>query len=158
VVLLLTLASAVIVRSESHGTHDHIFCLRFETPPTWRTRSPYLYHPGTGWANYTPRHWVPFSSPPTTLRAEGIRTCLHAGRAVSSGIRLYIGSQRTAEATLFSAVPRLTVFCFRSPSKWMSLRHFCSSKIPELMDFSLIILCFTGPRSDVCFAHNAGCV
>jgi hypothetical protein len=46
-----------------HFTH------RFETPPTWRARSPYLHPPGTGWASYTPRHWVPFSSPPTTRRA-----------------------------------------------------------------------------------------
>jgi hypothetical protein len=45
------------------------YCLRFETPPTWRDRSPYLYPPGTGWPSYTPRHWVTFSSPPTTLRA-----------------------------------------------------------------------------------------
>jgi hypothetical protein len=45
------------------------YCLRFETPPTWRDRSPYFYPPGTGWPNYTPRHWVPFSSPPTTRRA-----------------------------------------------------------------------------------------
>jgi hypothetical protein len=42
------------------------YCLRFETPPTWRTRSPYLYPPGTGWPSYTPRHRVHFSSPPTT--------------------------------------------------------------------------------------------
>jgi hypothetical protein len=45
------------------------YCLRFENPPTWRTRSPYLYPPKTGWPNYTPRHWFPFSSPPTTRRA-----------------------------------------------------------------------------------------
>jgi hypothetical protein len=44
-------------------------CLRLETTPTWRARSPYLYHPGTGWPSYSPRHWVPFSSPPTTRRA-----------------------------------------------------------------------------------------
>jgi hypothetical protein len=39
--------------------------------PTWRARSPYLlvYPPGTGWPSYTLRHWVPFSSPPTTSRA-----------------------------------------------------------------------------------------
>jgi hypothetical protein len=43
--------------------------LRFETPPTWRARSPYLYPPGRGWPNYAPRHWVPLSSPPTTGRA-----------------------------------------------------------------------------------------
>jgi hypothetical protein len=41
---------------------------RFETPPTWRARYRYLYSPGTGWPGYTPRHWVPFSSPPTTRR------------------------------------------------------------------------------------------
>jgi hypothetical protein len=28
-------------------------------PPTWRTRSPYLYPLETGWPSYTPRHWVP---------------------------------------------------------------------------------------------------
>jgi hypothetical protein len=26
-------------------------CLRFEAPPTWRARFPYLYPPGTGWTN-----------------------------------------------------------------------------------------------------------
>jgi hypothetical protein len=43
--------------------------LRLETPPTWRTRPPYLYPPGTGWPGYTPRQWVLFSSPPMTRRA-----------------------------------------------------------------------------------------
>jgi hypothetical protein len=46
------------------------YCLRFETPPTWRARSLYLYPPGTVWPSYTPRHWVPFSSPPTTCSAR----------------------------------------------------------------------------------------
>jgi hypothetical protein len=45
------------------------YCLRFETPPNWRATFPYLYPPETGWPSYTPRHWVPFSSPPTTRRA-----------------------------------------------------------------------------------------
>jgi hypothetical protein len=45
------------------------YCLRFRTQPTWRTRSQYLFPPGTGWSGYTPRHWVPFPSPPTTRRA-----------------------------------------------------------------------------------------
>jgi hypothetical protein len=40
--ILLTLASLVILGSESHGTHDHIYWLRLETPPTWRARCPYL--------------------------------------------------------------------------------------------------------------------
>jgi hypothetical protein len=34
------------------------YCIRFENPPTWRTRSLYLYPPGTGWPGYSPRHWV----------------------------------------------------------------------------------------------------
>jgi hypothetical protein len=50
-------------------------CLRFETPLTWRARSPYLYPPGTGWPGYTPRHWVPFSSPPTTRRVSAGLEC-----------------------------------------------------------------------------------
>jgi hypothetical protein len=44
-------------------------CFRFETPLTWRARPPYLYTPGTRSPSYTPRHWVPFSLPPTTHKA-----------------------------------------------------------------------------------------
>jgi hypothetical protein len=46
-----------------------IYCLRFKAPPTWRARSPCLYPPRTTWPSYTPRHWIPFSSLPTTRRA-----------------------------------------------------------------------------------------
>jgi hypothetical protein len=53
----------------STGLMTIIYCLRLKTVPTWRARSPYLYPPVTGWPSYTPRHWVPFSSPPTTRRA-----------------------------------------------------------------------------------------
>jgi hypothetical protein len=59
--LLLILASAVILRPESRGTHD-VLLSQFRDSPTWRARSPYLYPPGIGWPGYTPRHWVPFSS------------------------------------------------------------------------------------------------
>jgi hypothetical protein len=38
--------------------------------PTWRTRSPYLYPPGTGWPGYTPRHWLLFRR---LLRLAGLR-------------------------------------------------------------------------------------
>jgi hypothetical protein len=44
------------------------YCFRFETPPAWRVRPPYLYPPGTRWPIYTPRHGVPFWSSPTTRR------------------------------------------------------------------------------------------
>jgi hypothetical protein len=46
------------------------YCLRFKTSSTRRAWSPYLYPPGTGWPSSTPRHRVPFSSPPTTRRAR----------------------------------------------------------------------------------------
>jgi hypothetical protein len=46
-----------------------VYRLKFEIPPTWRARSPYLYLPGTGWHGYAPRHQRPFSSLPTTRRA-----------------------------------------------------------------------------------------
>jgi hypothetical protein len=64
--LLPALASTVILGSESHRTHDHN--LLSWTPPTWRARSPYLYPPRTWWPNYMSRHWILFSSPPTTRR------------------------------------------------------------------------------------------
>jgi hypothetical protein len=46
------------------------YCLRFETPPTWRVRSPYFYPPGTGWPGYTPTHWVLFRR---LLRIAGLQ-------------------------------------------------------------------------------------
>jgi hypothetical protein len=36
------------------------YSLGFETPPTWRARSPYLYLSGTGWPSYTPGTGFPF--------------------------------------------------------------------------------------------------
>jgi hypothetical protein len=66
--LLLVLVSAVILRSESLGTHGHILRSQIQTPPTWRTTSPYVYPPGTGWLSYTPQHWVHFSLTPTSRR------------------------------------------------------------------------------------------
>jgi hypothetical protein len=67
--LLLGLARAVILRSESRGTHDHILLSQIRDSPNQEGQVPYLYPPGTGWLDYTPRHWVSFSSPPTTRRA-----------------------------------------------------------------------------------------
>jgi hypothetical protein len=51
------------------GLMTIFYCLRIESPPTWRARSPYLYPRRKGWLSYTPMHLVPFSSPPTTRRA-----------------------------------------------------------------------------------------
>jgi hypothetical protein len=65
--LQLVLASAVILRSESRGTHDHILLPHIWDSP--KGQGPVFISPGTGWPGYNPRHWVPFSSPPTTRRA-----------------------------------------------------------------------------------------
>jgi hypothetical protein len=68
--LLRGLASAFTLASKSRRTHAHILLSHIRLPPTWRSRPPYLYPPGTWWPSYTPGHWVPFSSPLTTLRAS----------------------------------------------------------------------------------------
>jgi hypothetical protein len=47
--LLLVLASAVILRSECRGTHDHILLSQIRDSPN----APYLYPPGIGWPSYT---------------------------------------------------------------------------------------------------------
>jgi hypothetical protein len=68
--LLLVLASAVLLRSESRGTRDHILLSQFLTLPQPGRPGPCIYiSPGTGWPRYTTRHWVPFPSPLTTHRA-----------------------------------------------------------------------------------------
>jgi hypothetical protein len=66
---MLVLASAVILRSESHGTHDHILLSQIRDSPNLEGQVPVFISPKTWWPSYTPRHWVPFSSPPTTHRA-----------------------------------------------------------------------------------------
>jgi hypothetical protein len=67
-----------IAAGPRHRSHSRVrfprdswpyFAVWFKTSPTWRTRSPPFMSPGTGWPDYTPRYWVPFSSPPTTRRA-----------------------------------------------------------------------------------------
>jgi hypothetical protein len=73
------------------------YCLRFETPATWRARSPYLYPIGTG---LCPRHLVPFPSSFTTHRTtvEVIRTRLHNMES-QSAMPWRINSRRTEYKT-----------------------------------------------------------
>jgi hypothetical protein len=54
--------------SSPAGLMAIFYCLRFETPSTWRARSRYLY-PAGRCPSYASRHLIPFSSPPTTRRA-----------------------------------------------------------------------------------------
>lgn len=50
--LLQILANTAILVSDTRRTQDHI-SISFETPQTWRSRSPYLYPPGARWPRYT---------------------------------------------------------------------------------------------------------
>jgi hypothetical protein len=71
--LLLVFASAFILRSESRGTHDPhdiFYRLKFETPQTWRTRSPYLYPQEQGDPVISPGTRFPFRR---LLRLVGLR-------------------------------------------------------------------------------------
>jgi hypothetical protein len=46
--LLLGLASAVVLGSEFHRTHDQIFLLKSDNPLIWRARFSYVFCPRTG--------------------------------------------------------------------------------------------------------------
>jgi hypothetical protein len=52
------------------GNHDHIFLSQIRDCPNLECQVPYLCPPGTRWPSYNHRHWIPFSLPPTTRRAE----------------------------------------------------------------------------------------
>jgi hypothetical protein len=68
--LLLALVSAFILRSESRRTHDHIYCLTFETSSTW-SPGPRIYIPQEhGGPVIHPGTWFPFSR---LLRLAGLR-------------------------------------------------------------------------------------
>jgi hypothetical protein len=87
------------------GLMTRFYCLRFETPPTWRARSPYLYSSGTGWPTCTQRHWVPFCR----LGMERVKTqlliviliiavgiYLFAKSLLSNGFRIFAYSEVVA--------------------------------------------------------------
>jgi hypothetical protein len=63
------LASAVILRSESHGTHDHILLSQIRDSPNLEGEVLVFISLRNRVPSYDPRHWVPFSSPPKTRRA-----------------------------------------------------------------------------------------
>jgi hypothetical protein len=52
--------------AQSRGTHGHILLSQIRDSPNLEGQVPYLYpHPRIRWPSFTPRHWVPFSLPPT---------------------------------------------------------------------------------------------
>jgi hypothetical protein len=58
--LSLVLASAVILRSESHGTHDHILLSQIRKSPNLEGQVSVFISPGTGWPGYTGSTVFPF--------------------------------------------------------------------------------------------------
>jgi hypothetical protein len=71
----LSFIIAAVPRQRSHSqvrvhrdSWPHYSLSDSRLPPIWRARTPIYILPWTGWRDYTPRHWVPFSLPPTTRR------------------------------------------------------------------------------------------
>jgi hypothetical protein len=75
------------------------YCLKFETPPTWRARSPYLYPSGTGWrpitASARSEVWTVFarlntgvvgSNPTARMDVCVCLNCIYAVLCASSGL------------------------------------------------------------------------
>jgi hypothetical protein len=93
----------------------------FETPPTWRATSLYLYRPGIGWPEYTPRHWVPFPSPPTTSRATvevfdpaSTRASLSSAGHVSSLHSFESDPTENTVSIVISTIPQLLLIRCRT--------------------------------------------
>jgi hypothetical protein len=67
--LLLALASADNLRSESRGTHDHILLSQIRDSLNLEGQVPVFISPRDSVAQLYSQALVPFSSPPTTSRA-----------------------------------------------------------------------------------------
>jgi hypothetical protein len=67
--LLLAFASAVILRTESRRTHEYFTVSDSRLPQRGGSGHHIYIPPEAGWPNYTPRHRVTVSLPPTTRRA-----------------------------------------------------------------------------------------
>jgi hypothetical protein len=100
----LSFTTAAGPRQRSHsrvqvrGTHGHILLSDSGLPESGGPGSPYLYPPGTGWPSYIPRHWVPFSSPPTTRS-----TVVEVFEPVSTGrTQLCLGQSQIQSQSYFT--------------------------------------------------------
>jgi hypothetical protein len=150
--LLLVLVSAVILRSETRGTHDHIYCLRFETSPTWRTRPSCLYPAGTWWPSYTPRHWVPFSSPPMTHRATvEVFDPAFTRECNPSCFRSSLYSLGTAPTENTGS---FLVACWFTPAE-ICLRHCCIVTLAERnAENTALLLLLAFASAGMCLPHR----
>jgi hypothetical protein len=132
------------------------YYFRFETPPTWRTRSLYLYPPGIGWPSYTPWHWVHCSSPPTPRRVngEGVRAqsqsesellynwLFTANQFVLAPSPLRLKATDFSQPNAFDHSPYVTSSCTR---KWGCLLWICqassSVRIAHVACYWKFLLC-----------------
>jgi hypothetical protein len=112
------------------------YCLRFEIRPTWVSTSQYLYTLGTGWPSYTPRHWVPFSSPPATRRAT-VEVFEPASTRESATIVLKLTSRhgRRRENTFRALYPSnssiIIEMCSRLPLQKNDNFYCCQCSLPR---------------------------
>jgi hypothetical protein len=90
--LKLTLASVVILGSEPPGSHDYIQLSQVRDSLNLEGRVPIFMSPRNRVNQlYSPRHWIPFSSPPRT-HSRGIPTSFHTGLNPYSRNRLHTDS------------------------------------------------------------------
>jgi hypothetical protein len=68
------------------------YYLRFETPPTCRTRSLYFYFPGTGWPNYSPQSLGSLfvASYDSQGNSGVVQPHLHTGRILRVGVEVRV--------------------------------------------------------------------
>jgi hypothetical protein len=95
--LLPAFTSAVILGFESRGTHDHILLSQIRGFPNLEGQVPVFIFPMNRVSQLYPRHWVPFSSPPSTRRAavEVFALHLHTARSYEWIIELLYNFQAT---------------------------------------------------------------
>jgi hypothetical protein len=111
------------------------YCLRFETPSTWKARSPYLYPPGTGWLSYTPRHWVPSLSPPTIRRAT-VEVFESASTRKNYSCQSHV---TTAFLLPFTFIPFLVSSVLSIHFRKENLRHIAIYKCCEVRGFTQLL-------------------
>jgi hypothetical protein len=154
--LLLALASAIILRSESRGTHDHILLSQIPDSPNQDGQVPVFISLRNRVAQLCPRHWVPFSSPPYDSQdyGGGIRTRLHAGlsRNVSWSLLYSFGTDRTENtASIIACLLRRS-----HDGCWaIAVQRSCANSADfTVQAFSryVYIICYT--QSAVCNAVN----
>jgi hypothetical protein len=118
--------------SSPRGLMTTFYCLRFETPPTWRARSTYLYPPGKRWPGYSRRHRVPFSSPR--------KATVEVFDPASTRVNISISSSNLClnlSSDLFQSHFSTRIFY----SCIVSLTHITCPEHCILLDFITLILC-----------------